>query len=123
MDVRLRVASVSPASAFPPTAKVMLDAPLVNVGYSPKELVLGFAVGKQYHYSTVVKVDAGESENVAVQVPFDSPGTFGILAEVHSTKGKLLYSTTLQSPCRGLTSASTFSSCCSQPLRQSLQAG
>ena len=83
-----------PASAFPPTAKVTLDAQLVNVGYSPKELVLGFADGKRYHSSTVVRVDAGESKNVAVQVPFDSPGTFGILAEVHSREGELLDSTT-----------------------------
>lgn len=94
VDVRLRVDSVSPASAFPPTAKVTLDAQLVNVGYSPKELVLGFADGKRYHSSTVVRVDAGESKNVAAQVPFDSPGTFGILAEVHSREGELLDSTT-----------------------------
>lgn len=101
VEVNIGVQDVEQASVIPPKAEATIQVQAENSGTDQEKFQLIFSyydqAGRKAHESSqVVELAPGESRLVNVEVPFTSPGTYDIIAEVRSIpEGELLNTTQL----------------------------
>jgi hypothetical protein len=102
VEVNIGVQDVEQASVIPPKAEVTIEVRAENSGTDQEKFELIFSyydpTGKKaYESSQVIELAPGESRIINVNVPFTSPGTFDMIADVRSVpEGELLNTTQLR---------------------------